>query len=73
MKQIAFSVSIYPSMARPGHFAVSISSPEGSIVLGVTKEVDKVKEAWSSVISEGSEWVHDNALNVHTMEINHPL
>ena len=75
MKHISFTFSIYPSMSRVGLYAVSISSNDGSssIVLGTTDNVDQVKDALNEIISEGTDWSHDPQMNVHTMEVVHPL
>ena len=70
-QKIEFSVSIYPSVARPGQFAISVTnSRDESLVIGNTStaELETTKRVLSRVFNS-SMWEYNSEVNYHTLQV----
>lgn len=70
--KIQFTVCIYPSVSHRGKHTVAITnSSDESVVLGFTSDSDleQVKHEFDQIIRSNAGWTHNEALDIHTLEV----
>lgn len=68
---VEFVINIYPSMVRPGQYAVSITNNDDeSIIIGFTpnSQVDQIKDHLSKTVR--GFWEFNSSVKCHSMRVN---